>query len=110
MIFKFCDTKGNIVPYLTLSMKSNQNPNSENCQVCNSHLYSLYAGGAKERVKNMYYCNGCQKVIELQYEIIRSHENLIFNGNNEFKGWSENEAVNDLKNEIAINFNIEDGF
>lgn len=84
--------------------------NNENCQVCNSHLYSLYAGGAKERVKNMYYCNGCQKVIELQYEIIRSHENLIFNGNNEFKSWSENEAVNDLKNEIAINFNIEEGF
>ena len=37
-------------------------------------------------------------------------QTLIFNGNDEFKGWSENEAMNDLKNEIAINFNIEEGF
>ena len=83
----------------------------DNCQVCNSHLYSLYAGGAKERIKNMYYCNGCKKVIELQHEISRP-QLFEFNGNNNdsFFIWSENEAVNDLKNEIAINFNIEEGF
>ena len=53
------------------------NPNDDNCQVCNSHLYSLYAGGAKERVENTYYCNGCQKVIELDHAIPRNTINEI---------------------------------
>ena len=45
--------------------------NNENCQVCNSHLYSLYAGGAKERVKNIlpFYIlqsNFCEKAKDIK--------------------------------------------
>ena len=78
----------------------------DNCQVCNSHLYSLYAGGAKERVENMYYCNGCQKFIELDYAIKRNGFNdNLYNYNNNII--TENDAVADLEHEIALTFDIE---
>jgi len=73
----------------------------ENCQICNSHLYSLYAGGAKERVEKMYYCNGCQKVIELEHAIPRNSFNEV---NSSII--SESDAVADLENEIALTFDI----
>ena len=78
------------------------NTNDDNCQVCNSHLYSLYAGGAKERVENMYYCNGCQKVIELDHAIPRKSINNI---NNNII--TLNDSVADLENEIALTFDYE---
>jgi len=80
------------------------NTNYDNCQVCNSHLYSLYAGGAKERVENMYYCNGCQKVIELDHAIPRNTPTII----DGTAITTLNESAADLENEIALTFDYED--
>ncbi len=84
----------------------NRNMNQDNCQVCNSHLYSLYAGGAKERIKNMYYCNGCQKVIELDHTITRKP--FSFGMNYDGIAITETLSMADLQHEIAITFDIDE--
>ena len=65
--------------------------------------YLSHAGGAKERVENTYYCNGCQKVIELDHAIPRNTINEI---NNNII--TLNDSVADLENEIALTFDYED--
>jgi len=35
------------------------------CTECNSHCYSLYVGGRKDRIKNMYFCKKCKIIYKL---------------------------------------------
>ena len=52
----------------------------------------------------MYYCNGCQKVIELDHAIPRNTPTII----DGTAITTLNESAADLENEIALTFDYED--
>ena len=35
------------------------------CMECNNHCYTLYIGGRKDKVLDMYFCKKCQIVYKL---------------------------------------------
>jgi len=41
---------------------NHQNPS---CEECGSHCFSLYSGGKKERVGDMYVCKNCKIIYSL---------------------------------------------
>ena len=35
------------------------------CTECNSHCYSLYIGGRKDKMQDMYFCKKCKIIYKL---------------------------------------------
>ena len=35
------------------------------CTECNNHTYTLYVGGRKDKVENMFFCKKCEIIYKL---------------------------------------------